>query len=236
MGFSQNIVNLVLVKCKRSCCICHKFCGTKIELHHIKQVAEGGEDTEENCIPLCLDCHAEVKAYNPKHPKGRSYSEKELAMHRDNWYDKVAHSGAYFSNKQYQKIDKKTFAEINELFTKDIHYFLAKFNFADDYILNDWLDSLYKFVYMCDDPNKEFLGSDLETLKVNLYTKICGFLHSLSINTFGCGENIFNVPQEWCEEQPERFDRVVKLLNSEASASWDAYSEFVRTARRKLLI
>lgn len=46
MGFSQNIVNLVLVKCKRSCCICHKFCGTKIELHHIKQVAEGGEDTE----------------------------------------------------------------------------------------------------------------------------------------------------------------------------------------------
>lgn len=236
MGFSQNIVNSVLVKCKRSCCICHKFCGTKIELHHIKQVAEGGEDTEENCIPLCLDCHAEVKAYNPKHPKGRSYSEKELVMHRDNWYDKVANSGAYFSNNQYQKIDKKTFVEINESFNKDIHYFLSKFNFADDYILNDWLDSLYKFVNMCDDPNKEFLDSDLETLKVNLCTKIYSFLHNLSINTFGCGKNIFNVPQEWSEEQPERFDRVVKLLNSEASASWDAYSEFVRTARRKLLI
>lgn len=76
MGFSQNIVNLVLVKCKRSCCICHKFCGTKIELHHIKQVAEGGEDTEENCIPLCLDCHAEVKAYNPNILKGVAIAKR----------------------------------------------------------------------------------------------------------------------------------------------------------------
>ena len=31
-----------------------------MELHHIKQVAYGGEDTFENCIPLCFDCHADM--------------------------------------------------------------------------------------------------------------------------------------------------------------------------------
>ncbi len=62
--FPFNICEQVLVACRRSCCICNKFCGSKIELHHIVQKADGGTDTFENCIPLCFDCHAEVKAYN----------------------------------------------------------------------------------------------------------------------------------------------------------------------------
>lgn len=89
MGFNSGAANQVLVDTGRCCAVCHKFCGFKIELHHIKQKADGGEDTYENCIPLCLDCHAEVKAYDPHHPKGRKYSEKELILHRDNWYSKI---------------------------------------------------------------------------------------------------------------------------------------------------
>ncbi len=42
-----------------------------MEIHHIVPRSEGGDDSEENSIPLCLDCHADVMAYNPKHPKGR---------------------------------------------------------------------------------------------------------------------------------------------------------------------
>ena len=34
-------------------------------------VADGGDNSVDNCIPLCFNCHAEVKSYNPKHPKGR---------------------------------------------------------------------------------------------------------------------------------------------------------------------
>lgn len=55
MGFKGSIANQVLVDTGRCCCLCHKFCGTKIELHHIKQKADDGEDTYENCIPLCFD-------------------------------------------------------------------------------------------------------------------------------------------------------------------------------------
>jgi len=37
MSFSSSVSDEVLVKCGRRCCICHVFCGTKMELHHIKQ-------------------------------------------------------------------------------------------------------------------------------------------------------------------------------------------------------
>jgi hypothetical protein len=92
MGFSSDIVEKALVASNRCCCICHKSCGTKIELHHIVQKADDGDDIFENCIPLCFDCHAEVASYNPHHPKGRKFTKGELIKHRDTWYAKVANS------------------------------------------------------------------------------------------------------------------------------------------------
>ncbi len=76
MAFQRNVVEELLVSCHRYCCVCHKFCGSKIEIHHIVPRSEGGEDTFENAIALCFDCHAEIGAYNPKHPKGRKFSHQ----------------------------------------------------------------------------------------------------------------------------------------------------------------
>lgn len=66
-----------------------------IELHHIKQKSEGGDDSYDNCIPLCFNCHADVGAYNTKHPKGRKYSEAELKEHRNIWYSKIKNSNGF---------------------------------------------------------------------------------------------------------------------------------------------
>src|SRR5438093_10309242 len=82
-----------LVACGRCCCICHRFCGVKMELHHIRTRSDGGEDTFENCIPLCFDCHADQKSYDFQHPKGNKYTEVELRAHRDAWYGKVNATG-----------------------------------------------------------------------------------------------------------------------------------------------
>lgn len=87
MPFPKTVKEKAAVACNRCCCICHEFKGLKLEFHHIKQEADGGENTFENCIPLCFDCHADMGGVNPKHPKGNAYSEKELRMHRDKWYD-----------------------------------------------------------------------------------------------------------------------------------------------------
>lgn len=78
-----------LLACARRCCVCHRFCGLNIELHHIEMESRGGESTFANCIPLCFDCHADAGHYNSLHPKGTKYSSCELRKHRDNWYQSV---------------------------------------------------------------------------------------------------------------------------------------------------
>ena len=83
--FSTTVTHNALVNCGRHCCLCGKFAGTKIELHHIERVDDNSAD---NCIPLCYDCHSEVKSFNPKHPKGKPYTAKELKAHRDKCYEK----------------------------------------------------------------------------------------------------------------------------------------------------
>ena len=102
MAFPDDVKIKALLSCGRKCCICHKFCGNNMEIHHIRPRAQGGEDTFENAIPLCFDCHAEVGQYNPHHPKGTKYSEKELIGHRDNWYQKVKEERT--SQKKYEPI------------------------------------------------------------------------------------------------------------------------------------
>ncbi len=86
MNFPDVIAEKLLVACHRHCCICHKPCGTKMEIHHIVPQSKRGKETEENGIPLCFDCHADVQMYNPKHPKGRSYTSSELKRHKKQWF------------------------------------------------------------------------------------------------------------------------------------------------------
>ena len=89
MSFSEEVKDKALVACGRCCSICHKFCGVRIETHHLKPKHKGGDDSFQNCIPLCFDCHSEVEHYNNSHPRGRKFSESELRKHRDNWYKTV---------------------------------------------------------------------------------------------------------------------------------------------------
>ncbi len=86
MPFPADIAERLLVACHRHCCICHKPTGVKMEIHHIRRKAAGGSDNEENGIPLCFDCHAEVAAYNLQHPKGRRFTESELRRHKQQWF------------------------------------------------------------------------------------------------------------------------------------------------------
>lgn len=95
MSFSKEVVESVLVASGRCCCICHKFCGVRIETHHLRPKSKGGDDSFENCVPLCFDCHAEVEHYNDEHPKGRKYSEGELRKHRDVWFKKAEELNTY---------------------------------------------------------------------------------------------------------------------------------------------
>jgi len=63
----------VLPWCARHCRLCEKFAGVGIEVAHV----DPRENSLDNAIPLCFDCHAAVGHYNQRHPRGRKYSIRE---------------------------------------------------------------------------------------------------------------------------------------------------------------
>jgi hypothetical protein len=85
------VMNL-LVRCHRRCCICHRYCGVKIELDHIIPRREGGPDEIDNAIPVCFECHAEIHSYDDQHPRGRKFRPEELRLHREQWLKLVERS------------------------------------------------------------------------------------------------------------------------------------------------
>lgn len=85
MGFSKKIKEQVLVDTARHCCVCHRYKGVKVEVHHITQEALGGDNTYDNAISLCFDCHCDAGHYNPKHPRGTRFSPAELKKAKENW-------------------------------------------------------------------------------------------------------------------------------------------------------
>ncbi len=87
MSFNQEEASKLLAQCHRRCCICHKFCGVKMELHHIKHHSKGGSDEIKNAIPVCFECHAEINHYNDQHPRGRKFSHEELLLHKKQWLE-----------------------------------------------------------------------------------------------------------------------------------------------------
>ena len=89
MGFSTKIKEDILVASARHCCVCHRYKGVKIEIHHIKPKEQGGLDSFDNAIALCFDCHSDAGHYFAKHPKGTKVSPSELIKHKKTWFENV---------------------------------------------------------------------------------------------------------------------------------------------------
>lgn len=98
MPFPRNDVEELLTACHRRCCICHRFCGVKIETDHIMPAGDGGPNTIDNAIPVCFECHAEIHSYNDRHPRGRKFRPEELRKHKEQWLDVCRNRPEIFIN------------------------------------------------------------------------------------------------------------------------------------------
>ncbi len=236
MPFSRKVKEDALVACGRCCSICHKFCGTKIEVHHIREESEGGDNTADNAIPLCFDCHADMRSYDHKHPKGNKYSEPELKRHRDNWYDKVKGNIGVADRQTVVETDKRVYEILVSVLPWDGSInFIRTNNFAGFSFQRSLLDDLNKFEYQCKNPAFEFIDPDLETLRATLYELIDSFTMTIATQTFTMSNVEWSfVPEEWELDQPERFDSVVKEIHGTAQKIVETYSALVKTATRKL--
>ena len=247
MPFPPDVAERALLDSGRYCCLCHIFCGTKIELHHIVAEADGGPDTYDNCIPLCFNCHAEVRAYDPRHPKGRRFTPSELRGHRDKWYEKVRNSQGVTANPDYIELDRKLFTQIRELLPSvGIMTFLRDHVYMGAFPFDVHLD-LYRFLENCRAPEFEFLDADLESLRNQLRCDIEEFLATIGQKTFPIkpGVNRVFAPDEvemratshdQVEQAYARARRTGDTLNELAQKICETYDELIRLGRRKLAI
>ncbi len=235
MSFPPKVKEDALVACGRCCCLCHRFCGLKIEIHHIKPRASGGPDTFENAIPLCFDCHADMRTYDPKHPKGTKYSENELTRFRNDWFEKIKNSGGFQSTSSIET-DKLIFQKLMEVLPWNGSLsFISTNNFAGWSFRIDNLDQLSRFQYLCDNPAFEFIDTDLESSKAQLLNYINRFQSLIGQYTFPTSNPGFNhIPPEWEEKAPQKFNQVVSELENTAKIICNSYQELTRTGTRKL--
>ena len=95
MPFPHSVRDQALVAAARHCCVCHRYKGVRVEVHHIVPESKGGASNLDNAITLCFDCHADAGHYNPKHPRGTKFSPGELRRHRDQWHAMVLSPGIH---------------------------------------------------------------------------------------------------------------------------------------------
>lgn len=238
MAFPLEVKEKALLACGRHCCICHKFCGLKIEMHHIKHVSEGGSNSFDNCIPLCLECHADMRSYDYKHPKGIKYTQSELKAHRDNWYEKIKNnlgSGGVDNLTQ----DINLFKLIMDLLPPaGSIYFIRNFDFAGSFLLNNLIDIDNFISKLKEQPWLEFFDSDLEGLKSELYSKILKLRELIAIKTFNIegSSEVFRVQEEWKYENSDMFYKAVSDINEAATLVIEIYDNFIRLSRKKLSV
>ncbi len=73
------VIDRMMVRCGRRCCICRRFRPTKLQVHHIVERSQGGSDDEDNLIVTCFSCHSDV---HTKVPFARRFSVAELKGYR----------------------------------------------------------------------------------------------------------------------------------------------------------
>lgn len=236
MPFPQSVADQVLVACGRHCALCHKYCGLKIELHHIKHRSAGGPDTFENCIPLCFDCHADMRSYDYKHPKGRKFSEAELVKRRDLWYERLQSSGGPIAAPVHREQDQAMYSRLTEILPiKGVISYIRER--AGGVFVRSRLDPLHEYLNECRDPSFEFLDVDLEGLRAKLTEAIAQYVEHVLNHTFAFDRpDVLYVQPEMKHRDPDAYYEILETLTKDEHVVLTTYDALVRMARRKLSV
>jgi hypothetical protein len=133
--------------------------------------------------------------------------------------------------------DKKLFDELTALLSSDgVIRFIDQFNMAGWLFQNAELDPLSEFHERWNAPERRFITPELEAARQVLWSKAREYLSVIAIETFPADTPGWrSVPSEWEEEQPERFQRVVKKLHALAGEIVDLHADLVRVGRKHLI-
>lgn len=138
---------------------------------------------------------------------------------------------------QSRQHDRVLYDQLTSILKSDgVIGFLNRNNMAGFSFKDASLAPLRQFYYDWDQPEREFISPELETIRKALWEKAAEYLDFLSLNVFPTNTPYYlSVPPEWEDEQPERFDRVVGTLHRLAGEIVALHAEFVRTGRSLLI-
>ncbi len=94
---------------------------------------------------------------------------------------------------------------------------------------------LFEFLYYWNDAEHEFLDTELDAKRSQLYAVISEYLHVLGKNTWSIPKSDYQgIPEEWEWNQPERLAEVVRKIENLSTRLVECYDDLIRTGRRKL--
>lgn len=233
MAFTDTTAREVLVRSGRCCCICHRFCGTKIELHHIIPIEQRGDDSLENCIPVCFDCHADIGHYNDKHPRGRKYTSGELRAHKDHWFARVARVDPVASKPS--EIDRQLLARIwKSLGASGAYDFARDQHFGGSFRSRE-MDPWFDLIHELNRPEAEFIDIELEKLRGNLLRTSDNFGSKVALYTSPLASgNTQGFDSNYKYAYAEDFRRKADELNALSTEAAQAYEALIREGMRRL--
>lgn len=237
--FSQDVKTKAMLACGRRCCLCHKFAGVGMECHHIVPQAKDGDDSFENCIPLCFDCHAEVGHYSDDHPKGTKFSSAELRGHRDYWYAAHASGRGPTAPADYLELDRKLYQKLSVILGgSDGMLHFRDHDYGNSYS-QKYENRLYEFIYAADLPETEFFDAQMESAFSDLHAAVGAYKKAAADRVWFEANDEAGIPRDWIHgdnPQEKRFWEAVEVMNKAATAIWDAFCQFVKTARSSLKV
>jgi hypothetical protein len=243
MPFTKKVKDEVLVASGRHCCICHKFCGTKIEVHHIDLESKKGKNESDNAIALCFDCHADMMSYDKAHPKGSKYSKIELKKHRNNWFKKVECGAGLNTTNENRELDVKLIKIILDYLPYDSSAInlIKNYDFGSRGFLRSDLNAFDELLdKMESNPAFEFMDPELEGLRCDFQTAISEFKIMLRFDTGIDRSNPkYNTarPNNWDDMEDNKrrkWDKIFKKLNRGSNSIYNRYGNLIKAAQRKL--
>lgn len=235
MSFSSAVADHALLASGRHCVLCHRHVGLKIELHHILPKEAGGDDALDNCIPLCFDCHADMRGYDYKHPKGRKYTEHELKARREEWNRRYRASGGAVAHPDHLALDRAAFLDLRARVPYEASIKRLEERYSGAPFRRDWYTILTTYLEEPRDASCEFLDADLESARSIFVETLRSFCAMVGKWTFPSenGDG-FWLPEELKYGDNDEYLRKSFEIDISSNEVIECYKSLVRQARRKL--
>jgi hypothetical protein len=220
MPFPEKIRETVLVRSHRRCCVCHQFGGRNVNVHHIVQEADGGENTIDNAICLCLPCHAEAGHFNSRHPLGTKYSPSELKAHRKQWWTYCESHPEMATTRPQEEIDR-----LRKFLTDYANFFRYLFQQDSELAFKiniDRLDSIVKLTNNWGTDTTRSFDSHIRCLQDEIISKIDGIYNLIheDENVYICTDSVnlmfdgSSVPNSVLMQKREQIGALVKAIRT----------------------